>query len=161
MNSSKFAGLALGVDKTQRMPLMHPVTGQVLRAKDTQEEAYIEGYSTDSKIGRDFLQELQRRRLNAQRNAGGRDRTTPEQQEAENVDFLAILTTGWSLVTLDGEPLDIPFNQQNARELYAAREVLWIRDQWNTFVSERANFPQSSSQSSSNSPSSPSARTDH
>lgn len=147
MNNSKFAGLGIEVDKPQRMPLLHPNTRQPLRAKvgteGMAEEAFIDIYSSDSKVSREHERSIQRRRLNMR----GRGRITPEEMEAEAVDLLSALTAGWSLVTLDGEKLDVPFSQENARELYSAPSLAWIREQVNEFAADRANFPQSSSKS--------------
>lgn len=142
--NSKFAGLEIGVDKPQRMTLLHPTSRQPIRPKgEDSEAAYIDLYSSDSKIARDHTREVQRRRLNMR----GRGRVSPEELEAEAVDLLAALTTGWRLLTLDGQPLDVPFSREAARELYASPTLAWIREQADEFAADRANFPQPSSSS--------------
>ena len=79
---------------------------------------------------------------------GGRStRVTPEQIEAEGNDLLAALTKGWKLVDLDGNPIDVPFSQENARELYALTAVAWLRDQVDEYIGDRANFSKASSKS--------------
>ena len=138
---SKFAGLEIAVEKPQRMILVHPMTRQPLR--DEKGDAYIELFSGDSKVARDHNRAIQRRRL-AQR---GRGRITPEELEAEATELLAALTAGWHLVTLDGQPLDVPFNTQTARELYAAPSLAWIREQVDEFAADRGNFATASSPS--------------
>lgn len=132
--STKFAGLEIPVDKPQKMVLVHPSTRQPLR--DDKGDAYIELHSSDSEVARKHNRAIQRRRL-AQR---GRGRITPEELEAEATELLAALTTGWHLVTLDGQSLDVPFSIENARELYAAPSLAWIREQVDEFASDRGNF---------------------
>lgn len=140
--NGKFAGLEIEVDKPQRMTLVHPNTRQPLRTEDG-EEAFIELYSADSEAARRHNRAIQRRRL-AMR---GRGRITPEELEAEGVELLAALTTGWRLVTLSGKTLEVPFSPENARELYAAPSLAWIREQVDEFAADRSNFQQSSSPS--------------
>ena len=70
----------------------------------------------------------------------GRMRITPEELEAESTELLAALTAGWHLVTLDGHPLDVPFSIENARELYAAPALAWLREQVDEFAADRGNF---------------------
>lgn len=142
MMNSKFAGLAIEVDKPQRMPLVHPNTRQPLRTEDG-EEAFIELYSADSEAARKHNRSIQRRRLNMR----GRGRITPEEVEAEGVELLAALTTGWRLVSLSGDPLDVPFTPENARELYGSASLAWIREQVDEFAADRGNFPAPSSRS--------------
>lgn len=143
MNS--FAGLELAVEKPQRMTLMHPVTGQPIRDGDGN-EAWIDLYSADSKIARDHSNAIQRRRLAAARTRGA-TAVTPEQLDAEAVDLLAALTTGWRLLTLAGEPLDVPFSPQHARELYSSPALSWVRVQADEFAASRGNFAPASSPS--------------
>ena len=68
-------------------------------------------------------------------------RITPEELEAESTELLAALTAGWHLVTLDGHPLDVPFSIENARELYAAPALAWLREQVDEFAADRGNRP--------------------
>ena len=49
---SKFAGLALGSSQAARMIIMHPITGQPLRQRETGAEAYLEMLSRDSDVAR-------------------------------------------------------------------------------------------------------------
>lgn len=134
--NSKFASLGLEVDKPARMILVHPTNRQPLRdAKG--KDAYIELYSSDSDIARRHQQAIQRRRL-AQR--GRTIRITPEELEAEAVEFLASLTAAWHLVGLRGDHIDVPFSVENARELYAAAPLAWLREQVDEYVADRGNF---------------------
>lgn len=123
------------------MIIIHPVTRQPL--KDAKgKDAYIELYSTDSEICRRHFREQNRRRTLPN---GNMRPTTPEQNEADTVQLLVALTTGWYLVGMDGNHIDVPFNAQNAADLYAATSMAWVRAQVNEFVTEIANFAKASS----------------
>jgi hypothetical protein len=139
--NSKFASLEVPVDSPRQMILIHPVTRQPL-TDEKGKVAYIELYSTDSEICRRYFRERDRRRTLPNGNIRP---TTPEQSEAESVQVLVALTTGWYLVGMDGTHIDVPFNAQNATDLYAATSMAWIRVQVNEFVTEIANFAKASS----------------
>lgn len=137
---SKFSGLELAVEKPIRLVLLNPVTRQPIRDKEGK-ESYIEHFSGDSEIARKHQRTVQRRRL-AMR---GRAKITPEELEAEGNDLLAALSTGWYLVSLDGNPIDVPFNVENARELYASPATAYIREQLDESASDRGNLSTASS----------------
>lgn len=134
---SKFAGLALPIDKTARMTILHPARSTPLRDRDG-EEAYIEGYSQDSDIARRHEMEASRRRLDNM----GRTKLSPEELDAERTEYLAALITGWRLVAIDGSPIDVPFSAKDARDLLAERSMRWLREQWESHTAQRANFLQ-------------------
>src|SRR4029077_1406550 len=137
MQNGKFSGLELEVETPFRLTLIHPVTRQPMRDADGN-QAYIDHYSADSEIARKHQRNVQRRRL-AMR---GRMKITPEELEGEAVEILAALTAGWHLVDLKGNVIDLPFNQDNARELYANPAVSWLREQIDESTADRANFSQ-------------------
>lgn len=139
---SKFAALELPVEKPFRMVIVHPITRQPIRDKDGQ-DAYIDHYSADSDIARKHQRAVLKRRLNMR----GRAKLDPVEIEAEGVELLAALTTGWHLVSLDGEKIDVPFSQENARELYANSGVAYIKEQLDESASDRGNFSRASSAS--------------
>lgn len=132
---TKFAGLGIAVDKPARVTLLHPVTGQPIRRTDTGEPAWIDILSADSKAARDHEREMQNRRLRSRAR-----RISAEEIEAEGVELLVALTKGWSLAALDGEPLDVPFSPDNARELYSTPELAFIRRQVNEAAADAGNF---------------------
>lgn len=145
---SEFSGLELEVEKPFRLVLVHPVTRQPLRdavagADGKLQEAYIDHYSSDSEIARKHQRAVTRRRL-AMR---GRQKLTPEELEAEAIELLAVLSTGWYLVDLNGNKIDIPFSQDAARRLYANQAVSWLREQLDESSADRANFSRGSSTS--------------
>ena len=137
---SKFSGLELEVDAPFRMTLVHPFTRQPMRDQEGN-PAYIDHYSSDSEIARKHQRAVQRRRLNMR----GRMKITPEELEAEAIEILAALTAGWHLVDLKGNLIDLPFSQDNARELYSNPAVGWLREQIDESTADRANFSQGSS----------------
>jgi hypothetical protein len=137
---NKFSGLELEVETSFRRILLHPVTQQPLRDGEGR-EAYIDHYSRDSEITRKHERAINRRRL-AMR---GRLKITPEEIEAEATELLAALTAGWYLVDLTGNPIDLPFTPENARELYASPAVSWLREQLEESTADRANFSKGSS----------------
>ena len=137
---SKFSALSLDVEKPARMIVVHPVSRQPLRSVDGKIEAFIDIFSADSEAARKHQRNVSRRRL-AMR---GRGRVTPEEMEADSVELLAAVTAGWSLLSLDGSPIDVSFSLEAARELYADPSVAWLRDQVDEFASERGNFSKAS-----------------
>lgn len=135
-NSNKFAALALEVEAPSRMTIVHPVTRQPLRVEDTGNEAWIDLYSDDSEVARKHQRAITRKRLAMK----GRGKLTPEELEAEQVELLVSLTAGWNLIGLDGQPIDIPFSPENARELYQSNALAWIREQVDAHAGDRGNF---------------------
>jgi hypothetical protein len=138
--TSKFAGLALDVDKPARLVILHPITRQPLSDKDGK-AAHIDVYSNDSEPARVHARAVSRRRL-AMRDRG---KITPEELEADGVGLLAVLTAGWHLVSLNGEVIDVAFSVENARELYSEPSMAWLREQVDAFATDRSNFSKASS----------------
>lgn len=130
---SKFAGLGLAVDKPFTVALSHPVTGARLRTADGDVEASVSILSLDSAVAQQHQRDVLDARL------GMRGRPSAAQVEAETVDLLSKLTQGWTLVDLDGNRLEIELTPANARELYAAGECRWIREQVEQAINDRKN----------------------
>jgi acyl-CoA reductase-like NAD-dependent aldehyde dehydrogenase len=133
---SKFAGLGVAVDAPARMTILHPTTGQPLRNAATGEAAWISLLSADSAAARQHQREAQNRRLRARARS-----ITAETLEADGTELLAVLTRDWSLVTLEGAPIDVPCTVENARELYGTPDLAFIRRQVDEFVADLGNFP--------------------
>jgi len=132
---SKFAGLGAEVDATRRLVLQHPVTGQPLRHAETKEEAWIDLLPMDSEAARKHERAALNRRIARRAN-----KVKAEELEAETTELLAKLTRGWSLVTLSGKPLSVPFSEANAVELYSEPELSWVKRQVNEFVADVGNW---------------------
>jgi hypothetical protein len=139
---SKFDALELAVDQPSRMTIHHPITGIPL--KDDQGEAWIDLLSMDSDKAKTFERKLTQSRLSQR----VRQQVQVEQLEAENHSRLANLCCGWRLLTLDGAPLDVPFSEANAAEMFANNRMTWLREQVEAFLATRANFTKSLSKTS-------------
>ncbi|MEP9389660.1 hypothetical protein [Mesorhizobium sp. KR9-304] len=145
---SKFSGLALAVEKPQRMVILHPVTKQPLRDAEGN-EAYLDLFSGDSDVARKHDRTVVKSRL-----SGGGRKVTAEEVEAATPDRLAALTAGWRLIDLAGQPIDVSFSRDNARELYADPAMTWLRESAIIFTEDRGNFLPASSTTSSPTPNS-------
>lgn len=133
--AGKFSGLATS-DAPARMTVIHPSTGEPLKRNDTGEECWIEAHPSDGKRGAAIDAELLTRRL--RRRVQGT--ITANEVEKGTVAKLAMLTTGWSLALLDGTPIDVPYSEEDAIELYSMDNGRWLRNQLATFVGELGNF---------------------
>ena len=131
---NRFAGLALPVEQPARMIIQTPDDTAPIRNRETGEEAWIDLVSADSETARAHERALRDRILRNRR------ALSAEESDQWNTELLAKLTRGWSLVTLAGDPIDLPFTEQAARELYAIPELRWIRDQVDRFVADRGNW---------------------
>jgi hypothetical protein len=148
---SKFGKLGIETDKPSRMPIVPPGDVDPL-VDENGTEAFIEFLSWDSEPGRKFDQELQRDAVRK----GFRQRSRAEiRAEAETADFikdqadrLTVLATGWHLVDLDRKAIDVPFTKDDARELFMAPEMAWLRRQAWAYVGNEANFMRRSSKTS-------------
>jgi hypothetical protein len=135
---SKFSALAANVSESFPMQIISPATDAVLKDRDGK-EAFISFLSADSDAGRkiDRAQSLQVvRKMRSGRNLQNDDEDLTEGQ----IEKLAALTTGWHLVDLDGEHLDVPFSPENARELFNDPGLSWLRRQAWVFVNTAGNF---------------------
>lgn len=134
---SPFAGMGLTVDQPTRMPIVCPRTMEPMVDADGN-EGFIMLMSSDSHAGREYDRKLQIDRI------GRRQQTKSkivEQAEAEQTEKLVALTKGpWHLVGFDGQPIDLPCNTANARALYSDPATVWLRDQVQLWVTDRANF---------------------
>ena len=59
-----------------------------------------------------------------------------DERDRQVADLLAVATTGWRGIALDGTPLEC--TRSNAAAAY--RRFGWLRDQVDAFISNRANF---------------------
>ena len=132
---SKFAGLALAVEKPERMVLRDPVSRKPLKDKDGN-PACIDLYSNDSEVARKYDNAALQRRLNSR----GGPKLSADELMGEATERLAHLTAGWNLVDLQGNPLDVKFSTDAAGDLYSESAISWLREQAEEFVADRANF---------------------
>lgn len=143
--SDKFAGLALEVDRPERMTILHPVTRKAL-CDEAGQSAWIELYSGDSEIADKHNRAVSVRRVNEAARSRRRKVTEDdaESQKLDAIDQLACLTTGWHLVDLAGRCIDVPFSREAARDLYGSPGMAWLREQVDEFAFDRANFSKAS-----------------
>lgn len=153
--SSKFDGLGLEVEKPSRMTIHHPAKGTPLRDCDGN-EAYIDLLNPDGPKGRAFDRKVTTDRLSRRNRAAA---PTGEQIEAEQTDKMVDLTTGWHLVDLDGNALNVPFSPADARELYSTPAMGWLRIAVQEHLANYSNFAKASSSSSSQQPNTTSGST--
>lgn len=117
-------------DRGADMPLRHPATGEEL-FNDAGEAMVIRLLGADSEEYRRTV------RVNANRNLKlGRQAPTVERFEQGGIDLLVAVTVGWKGLQFDDSALE--YSPDAARKLYT--EHLWIREQVDAFVAERANF---------------------
>ena len=102
----------------------HPTTGEDLGIK-------IVLIGTDSKTFRDIS------KIRATMALKKKTREIDlDQNEQDSIELLARCTKGWFGITENGK--DIPFNHENAVELYT--KYLWLREQIDRFMADRSNF---------------------
>lgn len=123
-----------GAEEGYTLTLVHPKTGEATPVT-------ITVLGADSETFRDKQREILRRR--AERMNRTRKLTVaPEEAEADSLELLVAVISGWSGMTLDGA--ELPFSGENARMVL--RRFGWIREQVDQAVSDRANFlPRSAS----------------
>lgn len=148
------AGLAVNAEKPARMTIINPFNSHPVRHVETGEEAYVDVLSETGKIGAQWQREMTDKALQRRGRAGKADVL-----EDDLTDKATRLTVGWSLMTLDGTPINLPFSRANARELYEMPEMSWLREQVLGFAGDLGNWRPTSSSNSSPLPttSSPSA----
>lgn len=128
--------LRLKTGEPGKVPLLHPATGAPLKAKDGS-QAYIAILSRDSGEWQRRERDVSERR--ARRGADGL-RYTLEEAAADLTETLALMTRGWVLVDLFGDPLDLPFSFEAALAVYSDDGLAWIRDQVASGSANRALF---------------------
>lgn len=120
-------------DTPDRMTIINPITGEPLVRSDTGEECWIQTYAAQSKRGSEIDRELTNKAMRKRI-----QRMTGKDVDENVIAKLGMLTTGWSLALLNGEPLDVECTPENATELYT--DIRWLRDQVSAFVNDLGNF---------------------
>jgi hypothetical protein len=140
-------GLMVEADKPARMLIVNPYTRETIRHQETEAPAWIEVFSDSSAAGAQFLREATDRILQRK----GRT-ARAEDIEDDLTAKAARLTTAWSLLSLNGEPINLPFSRAAARELFAKPGARWLRDQVLEFAADLGNYRQTTSPASSHMP---------
>lgn len=102
------------------MKLLHPGTGEVIK-NDDGKEWVVTVAGTDSDRWKATIRTAARKR---------------GQSSDDGIETMSSLVIGWKNLVLNKEPLK--FTPQSAIKLLT--DYPWIRDQVNSFASERANF---------------------
>lgn len=111
--------------------IRHPSTGEVLMGKNGAFVILLHGEDSD------VYKKHARRLLNARMNAG-KKKMKVEDIEREALDQLVTLTAGWREIYWGGKPFE--YSEDAARELYSNGEYGWLRQQVESFISDRSNF---------------------
>jgi hypothetical protein len=131
--------LALDVNVTSKMEINDPITGVVIKDNEGK-PAVIELLSMDSDIALKRRQAA-RKRIFEQVQKGKKIKYSVEQSEEDETANLVALTKGWYLVDFKtGNPLNLPFSEDNAHLLYSDPRFGWIKEQVQEFVVDRENF---------------------
>jgi hypothetical protein len=77
-------------------------------------------------------------RKNLNRRLTSKRPTDADILESEQTELLVACTTGWSGMTMGGQPF--PYSPNNARLLYTDQRFSFIRAQANAFIADAANF---------------------
>lgn len=113
------------------LEVLHPTTGLPL-VMDGETPVTITLVGKDSEQFRAAVRERTNKNLKAMEKAS----PTAEMVEQANIDLLAACTLGWSGIQVKDQPW--PFTPDNARYLYT--RLVWLRDQVDGFIADRANF---------------------
>lgn len=115
------------------MTAKHPLTGERVPHETTGEPLVLQVYSADSDVARRHRHAKQRERIQS-----GDTTMTPEDFEAQQLDFLAAMIGGWSWMVLDGVAL--PHSHANALKVMRHPNAAWLREQVDRHCGQRANF---------------------
>ena len=109
------------------LEVLHPISGEKLGIA-------IRLAGTDSAVHRKATTAIASRRTKG----GFRRNINLDDLQAESIEILARCTLSWSGVVLDGK--DVPPRKEAAAALYT--RFPWLREQVETFISDRANYLQ-------------------
>jgi len=95
---------------------------------------------TDSRIYREHIAKRERAMIEHVNATHKPPKLVHEQTKQRALDDLVLLTIGWTLDGIDGNPVE--FTKEAARDLYADAGMAWLREQVESFVQDRSNFLQ-------------------
>lgn len=132
MDLSKF-NIEKMAEQGANLDLLDPIEDMPLGTEE--KPVFITLLGTDSKVYRNKNLAFQRERIAkmARKRSKTIDYTVSEEQSCE---MLAACTIGWEGLEIDGEELE--FSPEAAFDLYM--EHVWIREQVDVFIADRANF---------------------
>ena len=95
---------------------------------------------TDSRVYREHIAKRERAMIEHVNATHKPPKLVHEQTKQRALDDLVLLTVGWTLDGIDGNPVE--FTKEAARDLYADAGMAWLREQAEAFVQDRSNFLQ-------------------
>jgi predicted glycosyl hydrolase (DUF1957 family) len=95
---------------------------------------------TDSRVYREHIAKRERAMIEHVNATHKPPKLVHEQTKQRALDDLVLLTIGWTLDGIDGNPVE--FTKEAARDLYADAGMAWLREQAEAFVQDRSNFLQ-------------------
>lgn len=133
----KFEGRGLAVDQPAKIIVLDERTTRPIKSVvgDKEFEAFIEGYSTDSRRAQAF-----RKAQEDKRSRNGIRVMNAEERETLRVEMLAHLTQAWCIITPDGDIIDEPYSEAAGLAFFASPEWISYRDQYEAGLATRANF---------------------
>jgi predicted glycosyl hydrolase (DUF1957 family) len=93
---------------------------------------------TDSRVYREHIAKRERAMIEHVNATHKPPKLVHEQTKQRALDDLVLLTIGWTLDGIDGNPVE--FTKEAARDLYADAGMAWLREQAEAFVQDRSNF---------------------
>lgn len=129
---SIFAFKTAAADTGVQMTVRNPATGLPMEGET------ITLLGKDSKVYRDHVAKRERALLDHVNNTRRPPKLSQDQIKQQALDDLMVLTIGWALTDVNGDPLQ--FSKDAARDLYSDPEVAFVREQVEEFVQDRANF---------------------
>lgn len=127
-----FEELALPIGQ-EKMPIRHPVSGDVLKDSEGN-EAYVALLHSDSKEGIEARRNIFNKRLRS------KAKRTLDDLEEESAQLVAALIVDWHLVTLDGKVFDLEPTAANKISFLKEPNVRWIKDQIDRYAGDLENF---------------------
>lgn len=125
----------VAAEEGAKLSLVHPATGEVLTDEKTGKALTITLAGVDSDRYREADRRITDKRL-ATTQAGRKVSLTHKSLESDQLERLVAATISWDGVGLGAETLEC--TPDNVRKIY--KELLWIREQVEAFVNDRANF---------------------
>jgi len=113
------------------MEVVHPITGEPLLDSNG-EKVTITLLGVDSTVMRQAMSDRAKKQLAAK----SKQSISLDEAEKMSAELLAKITLSWSGLTENGQPIE--FSYANAVDLYT--KYSWIRQQVDSFTTDRANF---------------------
>ena len=129
---SIFALKTVAADDGVVMTIRHPESSLPMEGQT------IPLLGTDSRIYREHIAKRERAMIEHVNATHKAPKLVHEQNKQRALDDLVLLTIGWTLDGIDGNPVE--FSKEAARDLYSDTGMAWLREQAEAFVQDRSNF---------------------